>query len=101
MTYPSRGWKPLTLWQVIARRGRGEAYIAAYYSAPDYPSAKRLALQTLYARRPYGVPPWDSVEVREKVGMPARPKRLGAPRPKLARKRPNAVCRPSEALFKE
>lgn len=98
-SYPSRGWKPLTPWQVVARRGHGEAYVAAYYSAPDYPSAKRLALQVLNAKRPYGVPPWDSVEVREKVGMPARPKRPGAPKAEPARKRPNATCRPSEALF--
>ena len=61
---PSRGWKPLTPWRVIARRGRGDAYVSSEVSAATYSEAKEIARRMLAAER-WGVPSWETVDVRE------------------------------------
>ncbi len=96
-------WKPPIPWQIIARRGFGLAYVAAFYSAPTYAEAVALRDKIWTGFRPYGVPPWDSIEIREKLVAPrARVKRGAppfhpsdsAPTVKLPPKRlPNAACR--------
>lgn len=65
MTLRARGWKPFSPWQVIARRGRGEAFVSSSYSAPTYAEARYKRSTLLLVKPPRGVPPWDSVEIRE------------------------------------
>jgi hypothetical protein len=72
-------WQPPIPWKVIARRGFGVAYVAAFYTAPTYAEAKVMALKVLC-----GSGGWESVEILQGTLTP-RPKK-SKPRPTMRKK---------------